>query len=280
MEPKFEEQFIVFLDLLGFSDAVRAVDATSVEGMSTILRIRDLLSRISELRHEFVLRSEGSEGNSTTFIEPTISAYSDSIVISYPLKQTVAELGVGEEMTIAAEMMTQTRSLIARIAAMALRFRFLVRGGATIGNLYHAGGIMFGKAFLDAYKIESHTSHYPRVVLSPEILRRIDRKDWLENTTRKGSDGLYHFDYFRVLARSDVIPSDSVDASGDAWIESVQIIVEQEQDRLRSEGKIDALAKWNWFESEFQDGMKRSKSYVPKCICGAVALPEEAGHDS
>jgi hypothetical protein len=280
MEPKFEEQFIVFLDLLGFDDAVRKTDADSVKGNIETPRILGLLSQISELRCESDLHSEGPEGNSTVFIKPTISAYSDSIVISYPLRPTVDALGVGEEMTIAGELMWQARFLVARTAAMALRFGFLVRGGATIGNLYHAGGIMFGKAFLDAYEIESHTSIYPRVVLAQEILRRIDRKDWLGDTARKGDDGLYYFDYFRILARNDVIPGDSVDAGREAWIQYVQGIVDRERKRLRGEENIRALAKWDWFESEFQDGMERSESYVPKCNGGTVALPGDPGLDS
>ena len=53
MEPKFEEQFIVFLDLLGFDDAVRKTDADSVKGNIETPRIlRSLVTQISELRCE------------------------------------------------------------------------------------------------------------------------------------------------------------------------------------------------------------------------------------
>jgi hypothetical protein len=281
VEPKFEEQFTVFIDLLGFSKAVKKIDATTPAGKSTILEILDLLSSLSELRGEFELKSEGSEYGIKTVIKPTISTFSDSIVISYPLKPTIAELEVDEQMAIPSVIARHTQSLIAKIAAMALRFGFLVRGGAAIGNLYHAGGVVFGKASLDAFDIETRTSHYPRVVLSQEILERTTMKDGLGNSVVKDDhDGLYHFDYFRILARSDVIPSDRRGAGRDAWISSVYEIVDKERAHLGSEGQLDALAKWNWFKSEFRSGLERSKSFVPRGYACAVASPEDPGVDS
>lgn len=278
MEPKFEEQFIVFLDLLGFKEAIRKLDATNSEDKSTTLQILELLSSLSELRGEFAAMGPNNDGKIS--ITPTISTFSDSIVISYPLKATIAPLEVDEQMAIPSVIARQAQFLIAKIAAMALRFGFLVRGGATIGDLYHAGGVVFGKACLDAYDIETRTSHYPRVVLSQEILKRTTMKDGLEESVIKDEDdGLYHFDYFRILARRDVIPSDSRDAGEDGWIESVNGVVDRRRVQLASEEKLDALAKWNWFAKEFHDGMKRRESYAPRCYARAVEMPDNSEED-
>jgi hypothetical protein len=165
MEPNYEEQFTAFVDLLGFSEvSTRTDDATR-------MNVLNLLQSLSALQGEFDVQSAPQESGKISRITPAISTFSDHIVISYPRQPIYGEMGSGEHFT-ALVIMTQFGHLLTRIAAAALGIGFLVRGGATIGKLYHGRGVVFGEALVDAFQIESRTSIYPRVVLSPQITRR------------------------------------------------------------------------------------------------------------
>ena len=190
IEPNYEEQFTAFVDFLGFSEVSTRTDET------TRLKVLGLLLSLSALRGEFNVQSATQENGKTNLIKPAISTFSDHIVISYPLEPIRAEMG-NDEHVAAFVIMTQFAELLTSIAAAALRIGFLVRGGATISKLYHALGVVFGEALVEAFQIESRTSIYPRVVLSPQIT---SRPAWVEHQVdiAKGNDGQ------SVLARQGV----------------------------------------------------------------------------
>src|ERR1700756_3728702 len=58
------------------------------------------------------------------------------------------------------------------IAARAFALGFLIRGGIALGGLYHSSDIVFGEALIDAYRLESKVAVYPRILISPTVLRR------------------------------------------------------------------------------------------------------------
>jgi hypothetical protein len=44
----------------------------------------------------------------------------------------------------------------------------LIRGGICKGELYHDGSVIFGPAFIEAYRLESTVANFPRVVLGAD----------------------------------------------------------------------------------------------------------------
>ncbi|MGD1212606.1 MAG: hypothetical protein ABR973_14755 [Candidatus Acidiferrales bacterium] len=176
MEPKYEEQFTAFIDFLGFGE----VSAKSDEDAR--MKILDLLLALSAQRGEFDMQSTVQGATTTTRLRPAISTFSDHIVISYPLEaiRSVARPGVArpDEYLTARLVLHDFCEMSSRIAAAALQIGFLIRGGASIGPLYHSKGVVFGEALIDAFGIESRTSVYPRVVLSRAIT---SRPNWIEN---------------------------------------------------------------------------------------------------
>jgi hypothetical protein len=249
VEPKYEEQFTAFLDFLGFSEVSSTTDDT------TRLKVLDLLLSLSALRGEFAVQSTAQESSKTSYIKPAISTFSDHIVISYPLQPVSDEMESNEHLA-AFVIMNQFVRLLTSIAAAALRIGFLVRGGATIGKLYHARGVVFGEALVEAYQIESRTSIYPRVVLSPHIT---SRSRWKENQLdiAKGDDGLYHFDYFKSLLFGAVPPGDSYAVAVRAWLDEVVRLVARNLTDLENGGRINELAKWAWFARQFRSGLEK-----------------------
>jgi hypothetical protein len=258
MEPRYEEQFTAFIDFLGFSEVSTRTDDT------TRLKVLDLLLSLSALRGEFDLQSRAEESGKRSLIKPAISTFSDHIVISYPLQPIYAGLGPGEHVP-AFFIMIQFTQLLTSIAAAALRIGFLVRGGATIGKLYHARGVVFGEALIDAFQIESRTSIYPRVVLSPQIT---SRPSWIENQAHiaRGNDGLYHLDYFKTLLLGAALPGDRYAASVKEWFDDVTALVAKNLTELEGSGKLNELAKWAWFAREFRSGLERLNPQLLKSL--------------
>jgi hypothetical protein len=249
LEPKYEEQFTAFVDFLGFSEVSSGTDD------ATRLKVLKLLQALSALRGEFDVQSTIQETGKTSHIKPAISTFSDHIVISYPLQPISSETESDEHLT-AFIIVTQFMELFTRIAAAALRIGFLVRGGATIGKLYHARGVAFGEALVDAFQIESRTSIYPRVVLSPRITRR---PMWIENQpdVAKGNDGLYHFDYFKPLLLKAAPPGERYAATLKEWLTDVMAIITKNFTEFENSGRLNELAKWAWFAREFRSGLER-----------------------
>lgn len=249
LEPKYEEHFTAIVDFLGFSEGSRKVD----EG--TRSKVLGVLKDLSGLRGEFAVKSTPVEGTKSTTIKPAVSTFSDHIVVSWPLQPVCDEFGSGE--TLAAIILSSdfTR-LLASIAAQALRIGFLVRGGASIGGLYHANGVVFGEALVDAYEIESRTSIYPRVVLSPRIT---SRPTWLaaKKDIEKYDDGLYHFDYFNGLLLDAVRPGPGWAVGVKLWFDEVLAITARNLAELQTQGKVNKFAKWAWFVHQFRSSLEK-----------------------
>lgn len=256
MEPRYEDQFTAFIDFLGFSEiSTRTDDATR-------LRVLELLVSLSALRGEFDVQSTVQESGKTSQIRPAVSSFSDHIVFSFPLQPLFTELG---EVGTAFFIMHTFALHLATIAAAALRIGFLVRGGATIGKLYHARGVVFGEALVEAFQLESRTSVYPRVVLSPQITSRpmwIDKQPCIA----KDSDGLYHIDYFSdVLLRS--YPSGHDYATQvKTWLNDIVAIISRNLMELERSGRLNELSKWAWFARQFRDGLERMNPQLLKAL--------------
>jgi hypothetical protein len=247
MEPKYEEQFTAFVDFLGFSEAASKTDE------ATRSKVLDLLLSLSTLRREFDLQSTAQEGGKKISLKPAISTFSDHVVISYPLQPIYADTGPDGHIG-AIFIMRQFNDLLTRIAAAALRIGFLVRGGATIGKLYHAQGVVFGEALIDAFQIESRTSVYPRVVLSRQIT---SRSMWIQNAfgILKDHDGLYHFDYFKELLFHAALPGESWVAAVKLWFDDVIAVINGNLTELESSGRMNEFAKWAWFARQFRSAL-------------------------
>lgn len=119
MEPQYEEQFTALIDFLGFAEFSRKNDET------IRAKVLDLLVRLSELRGEFDFKVKTHEAGISTSSRPTVSTFSDHIVISYPLKPMAAD-GKFDETTVALMILNHFTMLVTSIAAAALRIGFVI----------------------------------------------------------------------------------------------------------------------------------------------------------
>lgn len=75
------EHLIIYIDLLGTRDALKSSSEAQKDAL-----VR-LLSYVASLRGDFNITPGADEGLTTTHIRPTVSTFSDHIVISYPVDE-------------------------------------------------------------------------------------------------------------------------------------------------------------------------------------------------
>jgi hypothetical protein len=167
----------LFLDILGFSERVRASENDD-----------DQVNRIVEAID--VMRRHFGEGD--TFASKRITQFSDSVVVSYAI----------DEHSSAFDLLYDTGLCLLRLAERG----FLMRGGVAVGKLVHTETHLFGPAMNAAYFLESKTANYPRVIVQEDLLLAArhapashheahDEVGYVKSLLRRDFDGLLYIDY-------------------------------------------------------------------------------------
>ncbi len=113
-----------------------------------------------------------------------IAAFSDHIVISFPYNP---------EDNLILKKLGHLKMLIADLCIKAFECGIVLRGAITKGELYHKGGVVSGRALVEAYEMEEKCAIYPRVILSDSIAALI--KNNAANGFRRAEDGFYSIDW-------------------------------------------------------------------------------------
>jgi hypothetical protein len=252
-DPKYEEQFTAIIDFLGFREVSKATDDSKRE------QILMLLQSLAAMRGEFDLNSKFLVNGFVTSVRPAITAFSDHVLVSFPLESIADGLrgtNCGDlDRAVSRNTLGQFCDLVRTIAAAALRIGLLIRGGATIGRLYHHGGVVFGEALVEAHELESGTAIYPRIVLSHKITAR---RAWREGHISVGEDrdGLFFVDYFKSMFFAAGSRGDNHATEVKAWFETVLPIIAARLQEFEESGRQREFAKWTWFAKEFRRGVE------------------------
>lgn len=175
---------VTFVDILGFRDLVLKSDP---ERIIKILNLIESLSGIKDEKHDY---------------SPVVLCFSDSII-----RVRQVDSPANKEYPIGI-LFHELLNLL-HIQGELVHFGVLIRGGVTIGQVSASGNKIFGPAFIEAYEIESNYAQYPRVSLSPKVLRSIDacklliceghscdeEKTHIKKILRLGEDGIWFIDY-------------------------------------------------------------------------------------
>jgi hypothetical protein len=174
--PSYEERLILFIDFLGFSEIVETT-ATNSKALHRLVRAMDRLGEISD---------------STILPLHKVTQFSDSIVVSYRITEQSAVF----------HLLNAIAFCVVDLAQMG----YLVRGGVTVGKLYHTGKHVVGPAMIDAYRLEAKIAQVPRVVIDKKLLAiarkyrdemhtEEDEAKYASNYMTLDRDGQYFFDY-------------------------------------------------------------------------------------
>lgn len=176
MALQLSPHFVAFIDILGFSEMVRA-DCESSGPPKHLESLYDAHTRASQLLSQD--------------IEAGLTQFSDSIVFSRPF-----DLGaLGGFLRAVA---TLQRSL--------LLDGFLCRGGVTFGRHFVKDRFLFSMGLIDAYYLESSQARYPRIVVSENLLQLASPTVSLtELPILREEDGVVFVDYLNADA---AVPTD------------------------------------------------------------------------
>jgi hypothetical protein len=243
---KYERSFVAYLDFLGFSEASRELNDADRQ------KVLGLLITLANLRSEFSAAiTEKKEGSTSYSYRPAISTFSDHIVMSYGL-ETLRENTQMDDPEFA--IVYQLSNLISTIAAAALRIGFLVRGAATVGKLYHAQGVVFGEALVEATQLEARTAVYPRIVLSNTAIPSVKFR---EIGIVKDVDGIFCLDYIRMMLFHSSQPGNEWGKNVKQWFDEIIPLVQARLELYERAGRLNELAKWTWFAKRFRAAINR-----------------------
>ena len=179
MEYKVEEYVVAFIDILGASEKIKNECENSLNIIHSVYK-KALESRDKLYDSETIIQ-----------LKPMVRIFSDNIVLAVPTKQHGAFAAF-----------TSIAILSGLIQHEFLHHRYLIRGGISIGNFFIDEVMLWGTALLDAYYIENNISIYPRVVVHPKTVEKLqldtdkNRQKWI----KRDIDGLFFVDYMQKTA--------------------------------------------------------------------------------
>ena len=158
---------------------------------------------------------------------------------------------------------------------------YLVRGGVTVGKLYHTGKHVVGPAMIDAYRLEAKIAQVPRVVIDKKLLAvarkyrdemhtEEDEAEYASYFMTLDQDGHYFFDYVSFSSVIEVI-------GGEAHFYAEYL---RNLGRLVAKGfvhpKLAVRAKYVWLHRQYLAEIEQVES-LPESHLFRVNEPEIFG---
>lgn len=163
--------FVVFLDILGFTEMVRS----DVGNQSNVF-LKKLFKCHQGAAHIF-----GDDPSCS------ITQFSDSIVVAKPYEPENFEPFI---------------RMVAKFQRLLLDESLLCRGGVAVNKHFSNGSFTFSAGLIDAYHVESKTARFPRVVISPEVMDLVyPNRQGTPPFLIEEDDGLFFVDYVGLTAK-------------------------------------------------------------------------------
>ena len=178
-DPKAEKYAIAFIDFLGTKEFINS------DSDNQFLKAFRIMSDIALTGCKRLLAEDGV----------SVKMFSDNIVLCK--KVNYADVDPDN---------AHAKALISVIAATSYiqyyaldKLGLLIRGGFGVGDLYIDELMVWWKALVSTYTIESTLSIYPRVVFDPEAIETIYGKAIIANKwMAKDEDGFYYIDFLQI----------------------------------------------------------------------------------
>jgi hypothetical protein len=183
----YEKRVCCFIDILGFKQHLS--ETINPDGTDNIDKINSIISIIDFTKHI----TGGFDFSNTR----TVTYFSDSLVISYEYNEK--------------SQLFWTLLNLQYISMELANKGFLVRGGVAIGKLIHNEQIIFGPALVDAYKIESEISIFPRIIVDNKVIEEgvkyrsnhnteQEEELYIKDIITKDFDDVYYIDYIQKIS--------------------------------------------------------------------------------
>lgn len=229
---EFEERAVAFVDVLGFK--------ALVENAASSDKARSLLSDLVALLEGIVPKLDQTVDRAIPqHLIPKHNSISDCIILSAPLSDEGSKSYNGLEVVI---------MRVIQLTHFFLDAGYLIRGGISVGKVWHTGSNIVGPAYQEAYLLEANGNE-PMVVLS-DSAREVSRwgsRMCLEHNGKVFVNGLHDF----------YIPGNTKHGAIEAAYSKYAALADES---LNSQLPRKVKDKWSWFkaylDSESQEGMK------------------------
>ena len=150
-KPIHKLSYCAFLDVLGFSDRIRASYKNNTQD--------DLLEQFHTILRKRIKRLKYDTDESLLYFK----SFTDNIVLAHPRFSEDMESEFGFILWSISEYQYE----------MALK-GFFIRGGLSVGPLFVDDNSVYGEALIEAYELESRHAVNPIVVLSDNTMKLVD----------------------------------------------------------------------------------------------------------
>ena len=218
---EFEERAVAFIDVLGFSPLVNSAndDSTYYEKLNKLI---ELLGSAIPLLDSKVSTEVPSE------LIPKHIYISDSIILSAPLRPNIRTNYRGLSILV-------MRAI--QLTHMLLNAGYLIKGGISVGKVWHSDTNIVGPAYQEAYKMES-SGIAPHIRLTDSAM-----KYWKETEGGGNRMSLEYRGEFMVNGLHDFyINSSSQGTAKKAFAKYSEIIEENVNGNLPEPARY----KWWW----------------------------------
>ena len=232
-EIEYKTRLVAFLDILGFSNQVNI----SVSDSNKRNAIYKALNYLIEEK-QYIDNCNKNYHSDQCFY----STQSDCIVISYQFYYRSGALY---------NLLEDIYSLEREMSSLG----FILRGGITIGELYHDKQNVFGPALVEAVNLEENVSKTPRVIISVENYKKAieessineskDDKKFIDHRLRLADDGYYFLDFLNFNPELDEL--DDYLANLEEWR---KIIIQGLKENLENRN---VYLKYEWLANYFNE---------------------------
>jgi hypothetical protein len=175
---QYQERYVAFIDILGFSALVKKSNS-SPELLTRIISILEEVQMYASIGQ--AMDASAANGPGTFFQDMfKMSTFSDSILLS----TKVNLIGLGLITTISGIICNRL-----------LHQGVFTRGAISKGNMIHTNQIAVGDGLIKAYKIESTSAIYPRIILDDVLIgdfQALEMQGRIPPLRRMDFDGLWH----------------------------------------------------------------------------------------
>lgn len=236
--PKqYEERYVAFIDILGFSEKVLSPHP------SIPTHVRRILASIADDIHQTAARLTGADLRATHF--------SDCFVLS------AKDLDEGLWAIILTCDAIQSNNWA---------YDVVFRGGITHGKVFHDDKgnftshptmhpFIYGPAFLDAYKLESKIAVYPRIILSDYVVQKARQSG--TSASFSNYDSIYlavsscdNYTYINPFSNNPLMQNAQglhLQAIGQTIFSNLQ----------HNKKRADVFAKWSWLALRYNEYVKK-----------------------
>lgn len=230
---KFENRAVAFIDVLGFKSVIDAAEQCESK-LTELEQLIDLLESAIPKIDGVVNQSVPRE------LIPKHIYISDSIILSAPL--TSNELPSYRGLSILVMRVIQLSHIL-------LSKGYLLRGGISVGSVWHTNSNIIGTAYQKAYQIETETL-VPRVELSPTA-----KELWARTEAAENAMCLEYKNHFMINVLHDYYIEDKSHGAAERTFEGYSRVVEN---NLKSNHQESVKYKWWWFKEYLESEVKRN----------------------